>query len=172
MTPSLCLHTCSSHIYALKRTHPSTLLVRGGPTLQRRRVPIHIHGCHAHPRASSKEPPLLSANYYTQSTLDRKLQSASFPMDQDGRTYHVGTCLGEVSNRILGVGSIGRARLLGSLLSPLPGAITCTERHEHALHKIWCFLTSNLSFDCCLHFHKHLSKHCSPSRDVVSFECL
>lgn len=66
---------------------------------------------------------------YEESTTKRNLQSANFPLDQDGRTYHVGTRKGEVSNRILGVGSLGRARMLGHLLQPMSGhnALTTVE---------------------------------------------
>jgi hypothetical protein len=88
----------------------------------------------------------------------RQLDTANFPTDQHGRTYHVGTkvcsiqvtiqqrtgesavhcvchCLnqnafrvslmhvqrGEVSQRILACGSLGRAKMLGRLLTPLDG---------------------------------------------------
>jgi hypothetical protein len=91
---------------------------RGGRP--RREQHAYVHGCHALPQTTSRGHSVLSVDH-NHLPEDRRLQSASFPMDQDGRTYHVGTRVGEVSNRILGVGSSGRARLLGSLLSPLPG---------------------------------------------------
>ncbi|KAL6753071.1 nucleoside phosphorylase domain-containing protein [Haematococcus lacustris] len=43
---------------------------------------------------------------------------ANFPMDGEGRTYHLGTKRGEVANRILSVGSTQRAQLLSQLLHP------------------------------------------------------
>jgi uridine phosphorylase len=64
--------------------------------------------------------PIPSVANYAEITTKRNLQSANFPLDQDGRTYHVGTRKGEVANRILGVGSLGRARMLGDLLKPMP----------------------------------------------------
>jgi len=41
---------------------------------------------------------------------------ANFPLDAEGRTYHVGTRPGEVANRILSVGPEGRARMLASMM--------------------------------------------------------
>ncbi|KAJ1959096.1 hypothetical protein IWQ62_004748 [Dispira parvispora] len=42
--------------------------------------------------------------------------SANFPVDEDGRTYHVGLKRGEVCNRIITVGDPERARKLAQLL--------------------------------------------------------
>ncbi|KAJ1652014.1 hypothetical protein IWQ61_007550 [Dispira simplex] len=42
--------------------------------------------------------------------------SANFPVDEDGRTYHVGLKRGEVCNRIITVGDPERARKLARLL--------------------------------------------------------
>lgn len=46
-----------------------------------------------------------------------KMLNANFPMDKDGRTYHVGLKIGEVSNLVLMVGDHKRATLLKCLLS-------------------------------------------------------
>jgi len=40
------------------------------------------------------------------------IQNANFPMDPDGRVYHLGVKCGEVANRILSVGDTARAKLL------------------------------------------------------------
>lgn len=48
-------------------------------------------------------------------------ENANFPMDQDKRTYHVGTKRGEVANRILSVGDVTRAALCASFMEPPPG---------------------------------------------------
>ncbi|KAL3133066.1 hypothetical protein ABBQ38_006970 [Trebouxia sp. C0009 RCD-2024] len=45
-----------------------------------------------------------------------QFQNADFPMDEQGRTYHLGTKRGEVANKILSVGSTKRAMLLSQLL--------------------------------------------------------
>mmetsp|Transcript_11383 Transcript_11383/g.24464 ORF Transcript_11383/g.24464 Transcript_11383/m.24464 type:complete len:371 (-) Transcript_11383:889-2001(-) len=44
--------------------------------------------------------------------------NANFPVDAEGRTYHLGTKKGEVANRVLSVGSTQRALLLSGLLEP------------------------------------------------------
>lgn len=48
-----------------------------------------------------------------------QFQDANFPMDDQGRTYHLGTKEGEVANRILSVGSTKRAMLLSEMLEPM-----------------------------------------------------
>jgi len=45
---------------------------------------------------------------------------ANFPMDAEGRTYHLGFKRGEVANRILSVGDLGRASKLMALLDEPP----------------------------------------------------
>lgn len=47
-----------------------------------------------------------------------QFQDANFPMDDQGRTYHLGTKEGEVASKILSVGSTKRAMLLSELLDP------------------------------------------------------
>lgn len=42
--------------------------------------------------------------------------NANFPIDLEGRTYHVATKSGEVANRILTVGDPARATRIASLL--------------------------------------------------------
>jgi uridine phosphorylase len=50
-------------------------------------------------------------------------KDANFPMTDDGRTYHLGTRRGEVAPRVLSVGSVDRAAMLGAaLLAPADGA--------------------------------------------------
>ena len=51
----------------------------------------------------------------------RVISDANFPMDGAGRTYHLSTKRGEVSNRVLSVGDHNRARKLSAFLDPLPG---------------------------------------------------
>jgi hypothetical protein len=46
------------------------------------------------------------------------ITDANFPVDGEGRTYHLGTRKGEVCNRILSVGSEKRALMLAEYLSP------------------------------------------------------
>ncbi|KAI9336293.1 nucleoside phosphorylase domain-containing protein [Obelidium mucronatum] len=43
-----------------------------------------------------------------------KFTNANFPLGEDGRTYHVGTKLGETANKILTVGDSSRARLIAN----------------------------------------------------------
>ena len=50
------------------------------------------------------------------------ITDANFPVDAEGRTYHLGTRRGEVANRILSVGSEKRALMLAEYLQPVaPG---------------------------------------------------
>ncbi len=53
-----------------------------------------------------------------QSLIILVLLQANFPLSEDGRTYHLGTCQGEVANRILSVGSQPRAVMLSQFLEP------------------------------------------------------
>jgi len=46
------------------------------------------------------------------------IRDANFPVDAEGRTYHLGTRRGEVANRILSVGSEKRALMLAEYLQP------------------------------------------------------
>lgn len=46
------------------------------------------------------------------------ITDANFPVDAEGRTYHLGTRRGEVANRILSVGSEKRALMLAEYLQP------------------------------------------------------
>lgn len=50
--------------------------------------------------------------------VSTNFSDANFPVDDQGRTYHLGTKRGEVSNRVLSVGSAKRARLLAEFLEP------------------------------------------------------
>lgn len=50
-----------------------------------------------------------------------KIIGANFPMDEQGRTYHVGLKSGELANLVLMVGDNGRANLLKSLLDMKDG---------------------------------------------------
>ena len=45
---------------------------------------------------------------------------ANFPLDGEGRTFHLGSRKGEISNRILSVGDASRAQLLSQFLKPFP----------------------------------------------------
>jgi len=47
-----------------------------------------------------------------------RIVGANFPMDEEGRTYHVGLKAGELANYVLMVGDHSRATLLKSLLDP------------------------------------------------------
>ena len=46
---------------------------------------------------------------------------ANFPIDEEGRTYHLGVKKGEVANRLLFVGDPRRAEILASLLDVIDG---------------------------------------------------
>eukprot|EP00884_Botryococcus_braunii_P021187 jgi/Botrbrau1/7752/Bobra.0159s0181.1 len=59
----------------------------------------------------------------------RGFRDANFPLDSEGRTYHLGTKAGEVAPRILSVGSSKRARLLTRFLQ-CPGDSTTLFEHE------------------------------------------
>ncbi|GAB4817801.1 hypothetical protein N2152v2_004847 [Parachlorella kessleri] len=48
----------------------------------------------------------------------KNYRNANFPVDEEGRTYHLGTKKGEVANRILSVGSEKRALMLSEYLEP------------------------------------------------------
>jgi len=54
----------------------------------------------------------------------RDISDANFPRTADGCTYHLGTKRGQVSNRILTVGSVSRAEMLSKLLQPLAPGMT------------------------------------------------
>ncbi|KAJ3202570.1 hypothetical protein HK099_001807 [Clydaea vesicula] len=43
-----------------------------------------------------------------------KISNANFPLADDGSTYHVGTKFGQVANRIITVGEVGRAKQIAS----------------------------------------------------------
>lgn len=47
-------------------------------------------------------------------TEHANMANANFPMDAEGRTYHVGCRRGEIANRLLLVGSTGRAQAIAS----------------------------------------------------------
>jgi len=46
----------------------------------------------------------------------KSFKDANFPVDNEGRVYHLGVRRGEVANRVLSVGDNGRARLLAGLM--------------------------------------------------------
>jgi uridine phosphorylase len=54
--------------------------------------------------------------FFTPVTKLGDLHNANFPMDAEGRVYHLGVKRGEVANRILSVGDAGRANLLSTFL--------------------------------------------------------
>ena len=51
---------------------------------------------------------------------ERQMVDANFPLDGEGRTFHLGSRKGEISNRILSVGDASRAQLLSQFLKPFP----------------------------------------------------
>jgi len=61
-----------------------------------------------------------SAAFNTTDLNEKKARytDANFPMDPEGRTYHLSTKVGEVANRVLTVGDLGRAKRLSTLLEP------------------------------------------------------
>lgn len=70
-----------------------------------------------------------------------QITNANFPMDAEGRTYHVGLKAGELANLVLMVGDHSRATLLKSLLDTSTnsveyhssrGFLTYTGMYEHA----------------------------------------
>eukprot|EP00798_Chlamydomonas_sp_ICE-L_P032560 gene32561-17225_t len=58
--------------------------------------------------------------------------NANFPVDAEGRTYHLHTKRGEVAPRILSVGSTGRAMLLANFLDPIEAGKPRFERQVRA----------------------------------------
>ncbi|KAJ3107719.1 hypothetical protein HDU97_003389 [Phlyctochytrium planicorne] len=52
--------------------------------------------------------------------MSKAFTNANFPLDDEGRTYHVGTKVGETANRVLTVGDPSRADLIAKLLDPTP----------------------------------------------------
>lgn len=54
----------------------------------------------------------------------KTFENANFPMTQDGRTYHVGTCKGETANRIITVGDPARAERIAGLLDEISVRVT------------------------------------------------
>ena len=50
----------------------------------------------------------------------RQMKNANFPLDAEGRTFHLGCRKGEISNRMLSVGDASRAQLLSQFLKPFP----------------------------------------------------
>lgn len=51
---------------------------------------------------------------------------ANFPMDAEGRVYHLAIRRGELANRIVQVGDPARLRRFSSLLDPSPPPFECT----------------------------------------------
>lgn len=62
--------------------------------------------------------------------------SSNFPIDQQGRTYHVHTKQGETANRILTVGDPARAKRIATLLDSI----------EHQVESKRAFLTITGTF--------------------------
>ncbi|KAI8854678.1 hypothetical protein BC829DRAFT_424434 [Chytridium lagenaria] len=58
--------------------------------------------------------------------MSKAFTNANFPLDPEGRTYHVGTKLGETASRVITVGDPARADLIAALLdaSPVPPVFT------------------------------------------------
>ncbi|KAJ3204237.1 hypothetical protein HDU67_009695, partial [Dinochytrium kinnereticum] len=52
--------------------------------------------------------------------MSKAFTNANFPLDAEGRTYHVGTKIGETANRVLTVGDPSRANLIAELLDASP----------------------------------------------------
>ncbi|KAJ3099117.1 hypothetical protein HDU96_010821 [Phlyctochytrium bullatum] len=52
--------------------------------------------------------------------MSKAFNNANFPVDDEGRTYHVGTKIGETAQRVLTVGDPSRAELIAKLLDPTP----------------------------------------------------
>jgi uridine phosphorylase len=51
---------------------------------------------------------------------ERQMVNANFPLDAEGRTFHLGCKKGEIASRILSVGDASRAELLSQFLRPFP----------------------------------------------------
>lgn len=56
------------------------------------------------------------------------VSDANFPRDPEGRVYHLGVKAGEVANRILSVGDLGRAKMLATLLDDPENVLVIANR--------------------------------------------
>ncbi|ELR21379.1 uncharacterized protein ACA1_183130 [Acanthamoeba castellanii str. Neff] len=72
------------------------------------------------------------------SSIDPKkvgdLSNANFPMDAEGRVYHLGVKAGEVANRILSVGDSGRAALLATFFDDPSKTFTRASTRGFVIH--------------------------------------
>jgi uridine phosphorylase len=62
------------------------------------------------------------------------LSNANFPMDGEGRVYHLGVKAGEVANRILSVGDSGRASLLATFFDDPSKTFTRASTRGFVIH--------------------------------------
>jgi len=62
------------------------------------------------------------------------LSDANFPMDAEGRVYHLAVKKGEVANRVVSVGETRRARLLASLLDAEPKVYSISASRGFEIH--------------------------------------
>lgn len=62
------------------------------------------------------------------------LSNANFPMDAEGRVYHLGVKAGEVANRILSVGDSGRAALLAGFFDDATPTFTRASTRGFVIH--------------------------------------
>ena len=74
--------------------------------------------CHTHARA--RVGPSTTAAVHNGDGGGRQMVDANFPLDLEGRTFHLGAKEGEISNRILSVGDASRAELISQQLRPFP----------------------------------------------------
>ncbi|KAJ3330001.1 hypothetical protein HDU76_006691 [Blyttiomyces sp. JEL0837] len=65
-------------------------------------------------------PPATTLTPTATKPAKKTFKDANFPLDPDGRTYHVGTKRGELAPRILTVGDPSRARLISQYLNQSP----------------------------------------------------
>jgi len=65
---------------------------------------------------------------------DKELRDANFPMDGEGRVYHLGIKAGEVNNRILSVGSAQRAEKLSQFLDQDKPVFTKTSKRGFTIY--------------------------------------
>lgn len=61
----------------------------------------------------------------------KTFKDANFPVDADGRVYHLGVKSGEVCNRVLSVGDVTRAKLISELFDGKKAYSTSSKRGFH-----------------------------------------
>ncbi|RKP02716.1 hypothetical protein CXG81DRAFT_29442 [Caulochytrium protostelioides] len=82
--------------------------------------------------ADHRVPPIVASGEPT-SALSPAYANANFPLDPDGRTYHVHTKAGQIAPRVVTVGDMLRARTLATHLDGPPAFEHTSKRGFHAI---------------------------------------